>query len=316
MAQRVDEVESQVGALQLQQTQGWSVGGAPQLLTFDGSSVTDISGQTGWRNSMVTLANRMLPQQPAYLPYYVPTLFQSLSGGSGLDLRARMRPVHTDEMDHDFARGVALAATFQQAGWPTDTAVVIDAPGPRAVAVAAGLAERFDPIFTFGNWPHPLGVVPAHQTLGAMLYYLPLFERARQMRPTPAAPVWVLDSNRLQPYIDADRQFDNRYFVQMPSAEQLNALGIRHILYVSAQDGVERDDLNHDFCDLAGKGVDVKMIALSDFMRADSAIAENNLPLPLPLPLPEEPWRQGPFDPLLLPDPEEHEDPDFGTVDL
>ena len=86
------------------------------------------------------------------------------------------------------------------------------------MALAAALAARFCPVFTFDNWPHPLGVVPSHLTLGACLYYLPLFLEAAQTRPQPAPPLFVLDANRLDPYRDQPDQFDNRYVAPVPSA--------------------------------------------------------------------------------------------------
>ncbi|HEX8953570.1 MAG TPA: hypothetical protein VF945_17055, partial [Polyangia bacterium] len=129
------------------------------------------------------------------------------------------------------------------------------------------------PVFTFGNWPHPRGVVPAHQTIAASLYYLPMLNAAAAVRPPDAPPVFVLDANRLASYRDADAQFDNRYFVKLPTAEQLAALGVRHVLYVGA-DAHELDDLNAALVALCQRGVDVKMVALGDFVRAGDEPAQ------------------------------------------
>ena len=58
-------------------------------------------------------------------------------------------------------RGEALLlAAHREGACRTDVALVLDLPGPEAVAVAAALAPCFDPVFVFDNWPHPLGVVP------------------------------------------------------------------------------------------------------------------------------------------------------------
>jgi hypothetical protein len=263
-----DAIDVNVDSLALQRNEGWDVGqwGAP--LAFDGSTDLDAAGTQNWREAMVSLAGILAPSSPMLQPYYVPTLFQSLIGPDGQRLRAVMRPMHTPEMDEDLARGIALRVQFGSVGWPKDTALVIDAAGPRAVAVAAALADRFAPVFTFGNWPHPLGVVPAQQTLAASLYYLPMFVAAAAVRAPDAPPMFVLDANRLAPYSDATRQFDNRYFARLPSAEELTALGVRHVLYVGADGVGELDDLNSAFVALCQKGVDVKMLALSDFVRA------------------------------------------------
>jgi hypothetical protein len=269
MAQRAEEMEASMAALELQRTQGWDVGRPEVPLIFPGEGTTDIAGGEGWRAAMESLAGRLAPSQAALVPWYVPTLFQSLIGPTGQSLRARMRPMRTPEMDDDFARGAALHSLFGDVDFPRDTALVVDVPGPRALAIAAAVADRFEPVFTFGNWPHPLGVVPAHQTIAAALYYLPLYESARALRPAGAPPVFVLDANRLLPYSDEDSQFDNRYFVNLPDADALGRMGIKHVLYVGAS-RIELDDLNQAFVALCHKGVDVRLVALDDFQRADA----------------------------------------------
>jgi hypothetical protein len=264
--QSAAEVDTTINALELQKQQGWNVG-VDQPLLFPGSTAEDVAQTPSWRQAMEPLANTLAPPEQ-FLPYYVPTLFQSLMGGAGQGLRAVMRPIVTPEMQDDFQRGLALRQQFAAVDWPRDTAIVVDAPGPRAVAIAAALADRFAPVFTFGNWPHPLGVVPAHQTLAATLYYLPAFQAAQQLRPANAPPLFVLDANRLAPYRDADAEFDNRYFVSLPSTESLRWLGIKHLLYVSANGQQELDDLNDQLLAMQTAGLDVRMVALGDFVRA------------------------------------------------
>ena len=213
-SQSAAELDGKVDALALQRAEGWNAGVERPLL-FPNSTVDDVAHTQSWRAAMEPLAATLAPPEP-YLPYYVPTLFQSLMGPAGQGLRAVMRPIDTPEMSDDFQRGLALRQQFAAVDWPRDTAIVVDAPGPRAVALAAALADRFAPVFTFANWPHPLGVVPAHQTLAAVLYYRPAFEAAQAARAVDAPPLFVLDANRLAPYRDADNEFDNRYFVSLP----------------------------------------------------------------------------------------------------
>ena len=267
LADARDDVDVSVDALRLQRDAGWDVGQKGAALPFPDSTDIDAAGTQNWREAMPQLAGALAPSSPALQPFYVPTLFQSLIGPGGQSLRAVMRPIHGAAMDDDFARGIALRAQFAAVDWPRDTALVVDAPGPRAVAVAAALADHFAPVFMFGNWPHPLGVVPAHQTIAASLYYLPMFSAAAAVRAPDAPPLFVLDANRLAPYRDADKQFDNRYFVKLPTAEQLAALGVRHVLYVGA-DARELDALNAALVALCQRGVDVKMVSLGDFVRA------------------------------------------------
>jgi hypothetical protein len=263
-----DEVDEIRDALAVQQQEGWDVGkhDSPPL-TCPGASRVDAAGSSSWSVMLSTMAATLAPRQAALAPYYVPTLFQVLPIPASSTLRSALVPIHDDAMEAAFARGKALSSLFADVASPTDTAVILDVPGTLAVAAAAGLAERFDPVFQFHNWPHPLGVVPAHLTLAAALYYLPIFQRARAEGPTPAPPVFVLDSLRLSPYSAEPRRFDNRYVAQLPTATSLKALGVRHVLYVVGSDTQTRelDDLNDDLVAYQEAGVEVKMVSLDDF---------------------------------------------------
>jgi hypothetical protein len=263
---RDDGVERSFDALALQRREGWNVGYPERPLSMTGAVDLDAEQGAGWRTSPQSLAEQLTPDEPLR-PYASPTLFQALAEPSSGTLRAQLRPTHTAEMDDAFRRGQALLALTRQPDAPGDVAVIIDLPGPQSVAVAAALAPRFAPVFTFDNWPHPLGVVPSHLTLAACLYYLPLFSSARRTRPAPAPPVFVLDANRLAPYRDAATQFDNRYVAPLPSAEALRRLGVARVLYVRPDESslTELDDLNADFVAMHGAGLEVRALALSDF---------------------------------------------------
>lgn len=257
-------------ALDLQRREGWNVG-QPPALRFSRSTLVDADGTPDWRGALDGLAPQMAPAQASLAPYYVPTLFQALSAPS---LRQEMRAVPALQGDEDLDRGEAIASLFRAVDAPTDTAVILDLDGPESVAVAAGMAPAFDPVFVFDNWPHPLGVVPSHETLGAVLFYRPLFLRARPLRKAPAPPAFVLDRRRLSRYVDEDSQFDNRYVAKLPTADNLRTLGIRHLLYVvpGKSDLRELDDLNDDFVAFEGAGIDVKAMALTDLsVAADAA---------------------------------------------
>jgi len=110
--------------------------------------------------------------------------------------------------------------------------------------------------------------VPSHLTLAAALYFAPLLEDLKHSGPRP--PVFVLDSNRLAPYIDAADDFDNRYIVELPDAQAFGRLGIRYLLYVTGRArAIELDDLNSEFVALADSGIDIRLLALDDFQRGD-----------------------------------------------
>ena len=192
--------------------------------------------------AMPTLATRLQPGMARWAPYYSPALFQSLEAPRSADLRFEMRPIFTPAMALAERRGQALLSLLTTDGvCRNDVAVVLDLAGPEAVAVASALAHCFDPVFVFDNWPHPRGVVPAHQALAAAAYYQPLFARHASndagSRPKTTAhaapPMIVLDRHRLDPYTDDSSQFDNRHVARVPGGPALKALGIAHVLYVS-----------------------------------------------------------------------------------
>jgi hypothetical protein len=264
-----DGVESSMDSLELQRKLGWDVGGEQRSLALAGRAVGDVEGGWTWRPILDAnkLAERLRPSEGRLLPYYDPTLFQAPEQPSAQILRAALAPVHTSSMDDAYLRGRALGTLFEAADHPRDTAVVIDLPGADAVAAAAALADHFAPVFMFDNWPHPMGVVPSQQTIGAALYYLPVFERMNQTRVPPAPPAFVLDANRLLPYRDAASEFDNRYAVSLPSLSSLKGLGIKQILYLRADDAslLESDDLNEDLSQLEASGMQVRALAMTDF---------------------------------------------------
>ncbi|HVI22483.1 MAG TPA: hypothetical protein VM691_03310, partial [Myxococcales bacterium] len=259
-----DQVDISMDSLELQKREGWDVGDEGAPLRFPGSGDVDAEGNRNWQLS--SLATDLAPARPSLAPFYVPTLFQSLESSSGTPLRSEIRPVPPSDAQADYLRGEAILSLFKAVEMPKDTAVVLDLEGPTSVAVAAALAKGFEPVFTFDNWPHPLGVVPSHLTLASAVYYRPVFVQARAARPPDAPPAFVLDRNRLAHYTDDSGQFDNRYVAKLPTAENLRSLGVRHLLYVTPdkKDLGELDDLNDDFVDFAKASIDVKVLPLSD----------------------------------------------------
>lgn len=258
-------------ALALQRKEGWSVAASPQALAaLNPGTNIDVDASAGWRLKVADLV-RLLTPDPAWRSYGVPTLFQALADPANGSLRDIIHPYLAPDAPAAYARGEAMRGLATQADAPTDLAMLVDLPGPQSVAFAAAMAPVFDPIFTFDNWPHPLGVVPSHLTLGACLYYLPRFETAARTRFENAPPLFVLDANRLAPYRDDANQFDNRYVAPVPSAAALQGLGVKRVLYVrpDARSLTELDDLNGDFVSWQAAGIAVRAVALSDFVAAD-----------------------------------------------
>jgi hypothetical protein len=236
---------------------------------FTGSVSVDARGSGRWLSMLPYLESHLAPAQDELWPYYRPTLFQTLAPGQDTGLRSVITPIYTVEMCRAYERGRGLLSILARRGPPLDTAVIIDAPGPEAVAVGTALTAAFDPVFMFDNWPHKRGVVPSHLTLAAALYFAPLLDDLKAAPSAHRPPVFILDSNRLAPYSESADDFDNRYTIEVPEAEDFRQLGIKHLLYVTGRvQQTELDDLNDGFLALANHGVDIRLFALDDFRRA------------------------------------------------
>jgi len=258
-------------ALEMQKEFGWSFGATESALTFDGAAP-----QAFDRSALDHLAADLEPTESRHLPYYVRTLFEAPSAlpksratdgtPAPASLKDVLVPLHTPSMVAAYRAGRALAELLS-AALPQPNVMIVDLAGEDAVAFAAGAAGTFEPVFLFDNWPHPFGVVPAHRTLAAAAYYQPLFVRQRELRPKDAPALYVLDRNRLAPYIDSPSLFDNRYVAHLPPVDKLRALGARRIFYVvpTAADIPEMDDVNDVLGAANDTGLPVRFVPVSSF---------------------------------------------------
>jgi hypothetical protein len=249
------EVDFQAkSALAMQRQYGWNFGATDEALVFDGKSTKPFV-----RTALFQIGTELAPASSTWAPFFVPTLFESVSAqptgklsddtSTFTPLRDVLVPISTPATEAAFKQGRALASLLANAQ-AKDVAVIVDLPGPQAVAFAAGAVTTLDPVFLFDNWPHPRGVVPAHLTLASAAYYQPLFAAARLGDSAKSKrPLFVVDRNRLAAYTDDATQFDNRHVERLPSAKSLAAAGIRNVLYV-APNAVQRqelDDMVDDF---------------------------------------------------------------------
>lgn len=280
-----DDTEAQPrAALQMQRTYGWAFGAATEALVFDGKSTQPFD-----RTKLSTLQADTSPVRSSLERLSIHTIFESpdarpTQAAEGdpqtfVPLADVLVPVHTPAMDAAYARGAALGELFAGAKPDPDVTVIVDLPGPEAVAFAAGASQGLDPVLLFDNWPHPRGVVPAHLTLGALAYYQPRFALTKRSRRPSLNAMLVLDRNRLRPYTDESTQFDNRYFAKLPSAAAMKQL-VKRVLYVTADaTSFELDDVNDDLVAYGREGIDVRMVAATDFQLArDPAAADPTLP--------------------------------------
>src|SRR5258706_204106 len=114
----------------------------------------------------------------------------------------------------------------------------------------------------FDNWPHPLGVVRSHETLGALVYYAHEIEEKRSKVPENAPALILLDGNRLATYTDQDTQFDNRYLAKLPPADQLKQRGIQQVIYLTKDQTqtAELDDINDNIVESHKKGINGSLL--------------------------------------------------------
>jgi hypothetical protein len=263
-------------SLEMQRNYGWSFGAASETVTFDGAITRPFD-----RSALTRLSIDLRPSSPDGTPYYVATLFESLGAVPLLKaegdpeniapLEQVLTPIHTPEMDRAYAQGRALAKLLSET--PHESLlVIVDLDGPSSVAFAAGAGVGLSPVFAFGNWPHPRGVVKAHRTLAAAAYYQPLFA---QLTPGRRPLLMVLDRQRLATYTDDATQFDNRYAARVPDASVLASWGVRRVLYVtpSASEVAEPWDLTADFSAYGASDIDVKFMSADAFSPDGSTTA-------------------------------------------
>jgi hypothetical protein len=264
-------------ALELQKQKGWNAGADDAPLAFQNRTGTDSNGTLDWKSYLdpSSLMKAYQPKNSKWQPYVVPTLVQSLAQPS---LRSQMQPVFSPSMNEAYSRGLGMREILQKSKNSGEVMIVSDIPGPEAVAYGAALADIADVVTTFDNWPHPLGVVPSHQTLGAMLYYAGEIAQKAAKRPDNAPAVLLLDSNRLAAYSDDSDKFDNRYIAKLPTSDNLTSMKVTSVMYAVPNESrtAELDDINEDFVAYKEKGINVSMLPLSDF-QAPSAEVQDSL---------------------------------------
>jgi len=278
LATRDDTTDVDKDSLELQRAQGWNIGSEEKTLSLPGQQALDSQQGDGWKRYLEQSAmlGAYQPKSEAWLPFFVPTLIQSLQFES---LRKQLKPMFMPDMRESYGRGQTIARDFlSNAENAFETAIIVDLPGRDAVALGAGMADAAELILTFDNFPHPLGVTPSHETLAAMLFYAGEIEAKQAARAgggtAKPAPVFLLDSKRLEPYRDADTQFDNRYLAKLPSAQKFQEMGVKSVVYVTPDRtrAEELDDLNEDFVEYKNSGLNVAMLPLSDLVGVDENV--------------------------------------------
>jgi hypothetical protein len=183
-------------------------------------------------------------------------------------------------------RAEAAAARVAGAGIPTDTMWVIDLRGAASVAFGATLSadarQPVAPVITFNNWPADNEVVPAEQTLAALVSMRPRPLAAGEIQ---ATPVFLLDAWRLAlREVEPDPSaIDNRYVLlssDFPDPAVLRARGIRRIVYVvedRGQSTTEEDDFHEVALAYQDAGLTLSLVDLQQLSGLDVDVPAEHL---------------------------------------
>jgi hypothetical protein len=207
-----------------------------------------------------------LPPGDPWAPYEKFTLPASLEQAHGV---SELPDVGALE---DVRTAKCAAANVAAAGLPSDAMWVVDLRGAASVAFGSELSRRARPsvaiVPTFNNWPADRELVPAEETLAAMIAMPP---RASAPGPQSTVPVFLLDAWRLA-YKDQEVEesiVDNRYMLSagdLPSPEALRSRGIGRVVYVVEDRGSvvsEEDDLNDLFQAYQNAGIGIDIVDLA-----------------------------------------------------
>lgn len=204
-----------------------------------------------------------LPASDPWAPYAKSTLLASLSGDPVLQLP----DVSTLRVIRD-ARSAAVTLATQ--GLPADTLWMVDLRGAASVAFGSTLShiatEPVSLVTTFNNWPAEDELIPAEETLAAMLTMPPRLPPAAGGR-----PVFLLDAWRLAYRFDEpeDDVYDNRYVLaptDLPDPATLRSRGVERVVYlVESLDDTEgeEDDLHETFFAYQQAGIAIFLVDLS-----------------------------------------------------
>lgn len=168
-------------------------------------------------------------------------------------------------------RAQAAAERVALVGLPSDTLWIVDLRGAASVAFGATLSRysaiRVANVMTFNNWPAESEVVPAEQTLAALVTMRP--------RPLPntdegSIPVFLLDAWRLalRDETPDPEAVDNRYMLlpsDFPDPATLRAAGIGRVIYVVEErdaSSTEEDDVHEVVTDYQNAGIELALVDL------------------------------------------------------
>jgi hypothetical protein len=162
-----------------------------------------------------------------------------------------------------------LAAPASMPAWAAPGhLVIVDLPGPQSAAVGFQLARMagYQPVCTFDNWPHQLGVLRTEFVVAALLHYASALHKARERLTAESPPVWICDRERFTGTQPSPGRFDNRYIIEdrlLPGPRLLRAQGIRKVIYVTPSPCALSEDLRNYLDELTPKGIAVATASIA-----------------------------------------------------
>lgn len=218
------------------------------------------------------LATWQLPADDPWARYNKWTLLASLGEQAVLGQLPDVRALHI------VRRAEQAGQLLGSAGLAPDTLWIVDLRGAASVAfgnaVSHAASHPVSLVLTFNNWPAPRELIPAEETLAALVTLRP---RLPEAGISGSRPVFLLDAWRLA-FRDSEPDeevVDNRYYLNgsdLPDADTLHRHGIRQVVYVTETLGsesapiTEEDDLNDPFLRYAQAGLQVGMLGLDDLL--------------------------------------------------
>jgi len=211
-------------------------------------------------------AQWQLPPPSPWARYSKLTLLASIDGAMGV---RELPDFDALEVVHE---ADAAAERLAVANVPADVMWMVDLRGAASVAFGASLSKRAQvpvaPVLTFNNWPASNELVPAEETLAAVIARVPKLPAANEVG---ARPVFLLDAWRLAYRYDQpdDDVTDNRYALMptdFPAATSLAAQGIRRVVYVVEdldEAEQEEEDLHPVLRAYSDAGIAVFMVDLA-----------------------------------------------------
>lgn len=205
-----------------------------------------------------------LPSDDVWAKYSKMTLLASLDGAGSV---AELPDVAALSVVQDAS---AAAVAVAQGGIADDVLLLVDLRGAASVAFASTLSKHatasISPVLTFNNWPAIDGMIPAEETLAALITYAPRLSARGSGHPVILLDAWRLAFRNDTP---PDDVFDNRYAVaphDLPDAAALRAAGISRVVYVveDLDDTAREEDDVHDVAlDWQSAGIGFFMVDLA-----------------------------------------------------